>query len=123
MGLVILLKVFVLQIIVASIIIFVLKRTLDNMLIDLAMRHFDLWLQRHQAHGKHGCEIILISHKPLKTIYKEKILKIIARHSSERLEPVFQLDKSILGGLIIKGDAEILDFSLKVRLKEAFSSM
>ena len=73
MGLSLLLKVFVLQIIVGFIVVFVLKKILDNMLIDLAMRHFDLWLQRQQAHDKHIDEIIFILHKPLKPIYKEKI--------------------------------------------------
>lgn len=121
MGLELLLKVFLLQIFLASIVIFALRKVLNNMLIDLAIRHFGLWMQRQQAHGQPAEKIVIISHKPLKPKYREKILKIMARYSGQIIQPAFEMDKSILGGLVIKGTGDAFDFSLKSRLNEAFS--
>lgn len=119
MGIHLLIKIFLLQLAIAAVIVFILKKILDNMLIDLASRHFDLWMHRQQTQDHPAEKISFISHKPLKPKNKEKFLKIMTKYSKQKIQPVFERDKSILGGVIIKGSNDILDFSLKTRLEEA----
>ena len=120
MGTHLLIKIFLLQLVAAAIIVYILKKVLDNMLIDLASRHFDLWMHRQQAREHPAENISIISHRPLKSKHKEKFLKITTKYSNQKIQPAFEIDKSILGGVMIKGSDDILDFCLKTRLEEAF---
>ena len=120
MGIHLLIKIFALQFVCAAIIVYILKQILDTMLIDLASRHFDLWMHRQQALDHPAENISIISHRPLKSKHKEKFFKIITKYSNQKIQPAFEINKSILGGVIIKGSNDVLDFCLKTRLEEAF---
>ncbi len=115
----ILVKLLLAQCVVAVIIIVVLKNILDKNLMESAIRRLEGWPQT--GHPSAVTEITVIFHKNLSPVNKERVLKASLKHFTDAVKPVFQIDKKIMGGIIIKVGENTLDYSLKDRLRLAFS--
>lgn len=107
---------FLTQVVVISIILFVLKKTLNRNLIDLAISQVE-----HGQVKYDGPEplIMVTTHKPVSTTARERLLKAIAKHLPGVKTPEFRVDGKILGGMIIQVGSHTVDFSLIDRLRKA----
>lgn len=103
------------QLVVIAIIVFILKQVLDNMLIDLSVSLFEVW----RPEQKFSEPVYIISHRRLKDKYRSRLDKAAGRHSIETTRLQYQIDKKILGGIIIKAGHKLIDCSLKDRLRQA----
>ena len=102
------------QIAVAAIVIFFLKKKLDNILIDLAIRQLELY------RGEKAIKVAtVVTHKNLNPQYQEHLRRIVAKQLGESAVLSYQTDKSLLGGIIIKLGDQIMDYSLRDRLRQA----
>ena len=108
--------VFLAQAVIISIIVVVLKKKLDKNLIELAVRQLgSLKMEKGTT-----SPAVIITHRKLADKYKNQITQLVNEQagSSERID--FQIDKGILGGIVLKIGTRQLDYSLKDRLQEAF---
>jgi len=106
---------FLAQVVVISIIVMILKRILDQMLIDLAINLFEYW-----SPGKHPTgPVQIITHKRLSGRNVDGLRKALGKHSLTPDQAQYVIDKKILGGMIIRADNRIFDCSLKDRLRRA----
>ncbi len=99
------------------VVMFVLKGVLDKTLIELAVRHIEVW---KFAEAKGIDRILVVTHKPLKKDYVERVQKALAKNFSSQVTADFQVQKRLLGGAVIHVGEQILDCSLKDRLAQAF---
>ena len=99
------------------IVMFVLRAVLNRMLIDLAVRHIEVW---KFAEAKGISRILIVTHAPLKKPYVDRIQRALAGHFSSGAAAEFRVQKALLGGAVIHVGEQILDFSLKDRLTQAF---
>jgi len=113
-------KMILLQVVVFSLIIFILKMILDKKLIESAINEFRVWEQERR--NVSSSTILVISYKPLKKKYKLKILKIALDYFGEGVQPSFKIDKALHGGLVIHIGEAMIECSLKDRLSQAFPS-
>ncbi len=111
----ILVQVLIPQLIVIAIIVLVLKKTLDKMLIDMAIKK--LALLEYEKKSADPIQFIVTSHKELRPARQENIQKILTKNFPGA-QVLFHQDKKILGGIMIKYDQSSMDCSLRTRLKE-----
>jgi len=107
------------QIIAIVFVMFVLKIVLDKMLIDLAVQHVEVW---KMSEAKEIDRILILTAKSLKQAYVERIKKATAKSFASNVVVDFQIQKSILGGAIIRVGEQIIDCSLKDRLQKAMKT-
>ena len=104
------------QLVIAVIVVWALKGNLDNLLIDMAMKQFDL---RIRDKSSPIIAVTVTSHKKLNAEIQAKIIKETSRNLGETVKPVFQIDKNLMGGMIIKTGSNVIDCSLRDRLHRA----
>lgn len=115
--LIIILQVFLFQFIVIAVIIFILKKILDRMLIESAIKKFEFFDLDPQEQKPE--KILVITHKKLKDKYHQKISAIVAKRLHRSIPVVSLIDKKIFGGMVIQVQDIKIDFSLISRLKES----
>jgi len=115
MGLIFLFQVLVVQAVLIAIIIFVLKRTLDKKLIEAAVIRLE-----GLDHLPDAGRVKVRSHRKVKSLYKERIEKAILKNFRAGTAAVFEIDRSLMGGVIIDAGGESIDCSLRDRLRQAF---
>ena len=113
----ILLAIFAVQVVVAGIIIFVLKKVLDNILIENAVKQFEVLNPKEISQNLK--EVIILVYKELKTAVKERIQQAAIKKLPGNVPIVFRIDKSIKGGIIINLEKVLIDGSLITRLRES----
>jgi len=113
----ILLIILVGQGIAIIIVMFVLKSVLNHTLIDLAVRHVEVW---KFAEAKGIDHILVVTHAPLKKEYAERIRRALARNFSSQVAAEFKVQRTLLGGAVVHVGEQVLDCSLKDRLAQAF---
>jgi F0F1-type ATP synthase delta subunit len=118
MGLLLLTKVFVLQLIVIFILVVILKKTLNHLLIDSAIR--ELEFGEAEKTLPPGTGVAVISHKALKLKYKERIVKATQKRFGQSTQVAFKVDKHLWGGAIIAFGKRSIDCSLRDRMNRAF---
>lgn len=111
----ILFQVLIIQAIVITIIVLVLKHVLNGMLLDIALKK--LTYLEYEKRSDVPLQFIVTSHKELSPAHKDTIRKILSKNFSTA-QVLFHPDKKIMGGLIIKYDQSTIDCSLRTRLKE-----
>lgn len=122
----ILLKVLFWQAVIITIIVVVLKRTLDRLLTDAALRCLSSGidgsgrLSEDEAAGPDIQSVTVVSHKPMGPAGREKF-NAAARQRGlppERLR--FETDRMIKGGIVLRLDGGVQDFSVRSRWAQAF---
>ena len=106
------------QVIVITIIVVILKIALDKKLIELAMRQLE-FLKADNAPGA-ATRISIISCPALATPYKDQMTQIIKKQCGASTIVDFLVDKKIMGGVVIKRGEQVIDCSVKNRLQQAF---
>lgn len=112
------------QVVAITIIVIVLKKVLDRNLINLAIEQLEAGrLNPSEAQSKSAEPakflFTVITHKKIKDVDRERILKAVTKNISGSIVPNFQVDKNIRGGMIIKAGENISDCSLSDRLRRA----
>ena len=104
------------QLVVAAGIVFVLKKVLDNMLAELALRQFELVGREKKSLD---APLVVITHKGLNAKQEQRIVQVALKQFGAAAKPSFQVDRSLLGGMVIKVGSYLIDCSLKDRLRRA----
>ncbi len=100
----------------------VLWGILNNMLADMAVRYIELWRTNEEDEEPPVRLIHVISHRPLKPAYHERIRKALRKNFPSDLKIDFTQDAKILGGVVIRMDEKVMDCSLRDRIQRAFGS-
>ena len=103
--------IFVLQLVIATVVIFVLKRLLDRELEKAAIEKLTSLKTNVDVKVVH-----IYYAKPLSLNVEEKLRELVKNKFSVS-EIIFEELENIKGGLIIKIEDEVLDFSLSSRLE------
>ncbi len=112
----ILLKVLILQAIVASCVIFVLMRVLDLQLQQLAVKKLD-YVKFDKEDLQSEC-VVLSAPGNISAAVQQKIAHVCQKKIGRPLKIVTKKDRALKGGLVICLKKTIIDFSLIGRLKE-----
>lgn len=99
------------QVIVASVVIYGLKRRLDRELIEAAIEKLSV-IKGSDEQGL----IVVTSQINLKESWRFSIERII-KHKFSSAEIIFKQDPLLKGGIIINAFGQTLDFSIANRLK------
>lgn len=99
-------------------VMFVLKGVLNNMLVDLAVRHLEFY--RPADEPKKIEKVQFVSHKPLKKILMDRARHAVQKNFSSAVTLEFSVEKNIWGGAVVRLGEQVLDFSLRDRMIRAF---
>ncbi len=109
-------QIFIMQIILGSIVIFVLKKILDHQLNELAVKTFkNAKLEPDDL--KLGSILVSSPFRISKKI-QDRIVEIAKKKFGRPMSIVIKKDRSLKGGMIIYLNSLIVDYSLVGRLKE-----
>ena len=109
-------KVVFLQIIVISIIIFVLIKILDYQLRESAVHQFEVMFAKELDFNLK--EIVVVVCKTLSPRIKTRIQTAVSKKLGREIPLIIKQNKNIKGGLIIQLNELILDYSLIGRLRD-----
>ncbi len=112
----VLLKIILVQIGIAIIIVFVLKKMLDNILVESALKRLDVLRLGEGADSPD--EVTVITHKTIKTVNLRAIQRLVRRKWGPSVGIKECIDKRLKGGIVIKAESFCIDCSLMGRLKE-----
>ncbi|MDP2654062.1 MAG: F0F1 ATP synthase subunit delta [Candidatus Omnitrophota bacterium] len=112
-------QVLLAQLVAISVVVFVLKKVLDNILIETALKQLE-WSRRGEQ-GPLTDAVTLTTHKNLRASSRARIVQYLKKHLKITADPVFQVDPKIWGGMIIQCGFRHIDFSLRDRLRQARS--
>ena len=112
----ILLGFFLGQIAVAALVVFLLKGKLDDILIESAVRQLEILSSEKKSSVK---VITAVTSKNLSSANQERLKKAIVKQFGEAAMLSLQIDQSLLGGIIIKLGSDLIDCSLRTRLRQA----
>ena len=110
-------KIIAIQIIVAGIIIFILRKILNRQLIDLAINKLEIL--KVETIGEDLKEVVVVVCGGLSQATQERIAYIVSKKLNRKINVVTAQDKKIKGGIIIKLKNGNIDYSLISRLKES----
>lgn len=113
----VIIKIFILQIIVAAIVVVILKNVLNRMLIESAINQLEILKVQEISDGL--SEVTVMTHKKIKELDYNKIALSLYRRLHKRIDVVNQISPEIKGGMIIKIKSITIDYSLKKKLKES----
>jgi F0F1-type ATP synthase delta subunit len=117
MNLNIIFIVFILQIIVALIVIFVLKKLLDRELIEAALEQLEVLRPKDDAPPFKSAEVI--SHADLNSETQGRVKNILSRRF-KGLAVNFSTDSGLKGGVKVVIGAAVVDCTLDDRLQKMF---
>lgn len=109
-------NIFLAQAVVGFIVLVCLKNILDNQLLDLAYRQIDYWKAEP---GTTVNQVVLITHRRLKNKNQQRFQRIVSKRLGSEMKLVFQVDRGLWGGAVLRIDSKIFDHSLKDRLRQA----
>lgn len=104
------------QIFIILVIVFFLRRALQNTLIESAIHEFEVTFAHDLDPDLSEIEVIVFSH--LKPSSAERIRQAASRKLRKTVKLSIKQDKAIRGGLILKFGNKTIDSSLNNRLKE-----
>lgn len=104
------------QLVVAVIVVVILRLVLNNMLVELAVKHLEVWRTSKVKDIDH---ILVLTHKPLKKSYVDRIIRAAEKNFYAGVAIDFRIKKSLLGGAVVQVGDQVLDCSLRGRLRQA----
>ncbi len=110
--------IILIQIVVITIIVFILKKILEQQLIDMVIRQYEFGQFEQLKPSIHQVEVI--SYKPLNQNNKKRIIDATVKHFGGSMKLIFEIDKRILGGMVIQVASKVFNGSLRDRLRQAF---
>jgi len=109
-------KVFILQIGVISLIVFILKKILDRQLIEAAIHSIEV-LDKNLI----DCDLAALAvttYEHLSPVAQSRLLSALNKKINKTVRLDIVQDKTIKGGMIIQIKERSFDYSLLARLKE-----
>jgi len=113
--------IFICQLILISLILFILKLLLEHKLVESAIRSLEVW--------ESGCDederppapkdIKVVSHRPLNSSRKQRILRATLNNFGSEAKVDFSLNKKLLGGVVITFGDEVIECSTRDRLEQS----
>jgi F-type H+-transporting ATPase subunit delta len=91
---------------------FLINRGRDNIIVEILQSFFEI---RNEYLGL--LEVNVFGFYPLSEGQQEKIKNELEKITNKKINISFQVDKSIMGGIIIKIDDTVLDASIKRKLE------
>lgn len=118
----VLLCVFVVQAIVITIILVVLKKKLDHILIEVAAKQIEAGAFAENVNLGDAAPLafVVTTHRTIRDTDRERFLKVITRSVPRPHKVDFQVDAGLWGGVIIRTAVKAVDCSLRERLRQAF---
>lgn len=113
---IIFLVVFVAQAVVFSIIIFILKKILDNQLRESALHQIETL--RSDALDTQITEVAVISFREFDEASQKRVRDALAKKIQKDITIKIRNEKAMMGGVIIQFKGHLIDCSLLSRLKE-----
>jgi F0F1-type ATP synthase delta subunit len=107
------LKILLLQLIAASVVVFVLKLILEHELLVYALEHLEGYKPKAGGEAK---EVTVLVGRALSDKMMSRLNKV-TKAKFPHVEASIIVSKEIGGGLVAQVDGDILDFSLTGRLK------
>ena len=114
----ILLKILFWQVVVAAIVTGILKMVLDKNLIASAIKQFERICQHLDPPS--SLDVVVVTCRPLAKSVSEHLSQIVRNKFGETAVVRYQIDKLMWGGIIIRVDRTVINYSLKDRLRQAF---
>ena len=111
--------IFALQLAIAGIIFFVLRKILDRELVELALERFDRYKPEDEL--KSVKEIYVITYKPLSQLVNTRLSQLVNK-KFQQARLVLKEEKRIKGGMVVQIGSYTIDMSLLSRLKNIWSS-
>jgi len=110
------LKVFLFQVIVGAIVIFVLSKILHRQLEELAIKKLE-YLKLDSDESKSEV-LTLIAPGKISQANQNKLAHVCLRKFGHPVKFIFKVDKALKSGLVIQLKKTVIDYSLIGRLKE-----
>ena len=110
------LKILLMQLVVAAIVIFVLKKILDHQLVELALKKFGNCQLNAEDQKLNG--IIVLATSVLKPAIQTRLNQIVEKKFKRPMQLFVKEDKTLRGGIVIKLNSVVIDYSLTGRLRE-----
>lgn len=110
-------KFFLAQAVAITIIVAVLKKILDQNLVDLAIRQFERFSTQPPAVSP---AVIVTTHKKLSSRHESRIRKAAARIFGQTATVEWRIDKAMWGGMTIRTGDSVIQYSLRERVHQAF---
>ena len=105
------------QLVVAVWVVLFLKKKLDGILIESAIKQ----LEYLGAEKKSGIKsVAAVTHKNLDLKNQEQLKRTVAKQLGATTVLSFQIDKSLMGGVVLKLGNQVIDCSLRDRLQQAW---
>lgn len=105
---------FLSQFVLVIIVIFILRAVLERRLIENTIKE----LQMYSPMENHPAEIAVTSYSNLSPTHKEILQKLAGKKFGPNVRFSYALDKSLMGGMILKTKDIKIGHSLRERLKE-----
>jgi F0F1-type ATP synthase delta subunit len=115
-----LLVLFIVQVVFIGIIVLVLRKVLDGILIENAVKHFET--MKTDENLRKIPEIVVLSSHGLSSAIQNRIQRAVKRNF-EAPKVVHKIDKSLKGGIIINLGKSIIDGSLITRWSMMWSHL
>ncbi len=113
----IILIIIAIQIVCIAVVVLILWVVLEKRLHSLAIKDFTYYAPPEGEPRPSALRIV--THKAISPAYQQEIQKIASKKFGAGIQPVFEVDKGLLGGIIIKIDKNVYDYSLRDRLKRS----
>ncbi|MFP4472775.1 MAG: F0F1 ATP synthase subunit delta [Candidatus Omnitrophota bacterium] len=106
------------QAVAIAIVVAILGGVLNRMLLDLGVKYFELWrpAEDDQPPGR----VAVITARPLDEKRRRKISASVEKRFPENVDLCFEQCPQQWGGMIVKTDQQVFDFSLRDRLRKGF---
>ena len=114
--LLIFLKLFLMQLAVAAVVVFVLKKMLDHQLVEIAVKKFEACKLGAEDQKLNG--IIVLATAPLKPSVQERLSQSAEKKFNRQMQLFVKKDKTLRGGIVIKLHSIVIDYSVTGRLRE-----
>jgi len=114
--LLIFLKLFLMQLAVALVVVFILKKILEYQLIEIGVKRFENYKLNPEDQKLNG--IIVLAKSGLKPSIQTRLNKIAEEKFKRPMQLFVKKDKTLRGGIVIKLNSIVIDYSVTGRLRE-----
>src|SRR3989338_9185582 len=109
--------ILIIQTILGIIVFFVLRKILEDKLIESTIHELDLFLMKNES-GAVG-EVVVVGNGEFAPEKKSRIQAALQKRFSPQVRVVYQTDKNFMGGMVLKFVTSVIGKSLKDRLRES----
>ena len=109
--------IIILQVVLASVVIFFLMKTLNRNLVEMGVIRLENW--QFERRDVKVSKVDVLTSKSLAQAFQTRIQEAVAKYFGPNTPITFNVSKDLLGGIVIKMDQEMIDCSTRNRLVES----